>query len=930
VIQTRREFLRAGGAAAVGLSLSRLMFAQTGSAGPAGQSVPVAYNDWRDVYRRKWTWDKVVHSTHSCNCNNNCSWQVYVRDGIVWREEQTANFEQKIKGLSDFNPLGCQKGASFSYEMYRAGRLRYPLKRVGERGSGRWQRVSWDEALTDISKQLIQIIKEDGHDTVVGSIATHAIGPSKGGAAKMRFFDLVGGVLLDNFGDIGDSQLGAIMSTGLQCMAGSTDSRMLSKCIILWVYNPVMTRIPDAHHLFEARYKGATLISISPDQNPSQMHADYWINPKQGTDTALAMAMAHVIVRDRLYDLPFVREQTDLPFLVRKDSRKFLRAADMVDGGNDSVFYVWDAKTHTAVEAPGSMGSNKKTLVLGDVVPALEGEWQVTLKNGEKVQVETVFERLKRTLHTHTPEFAARVTGVGAKTIEMLAHEYGKAKPALIEVGWGLCKLYQADLLGRAIFLLAALTGNLGKEGGGVWTGGDAAIEGMIAMAMPVTMKIGKHRIVPGPSWMYVHGGLREVNSRWTPVPGKKTADEYIMEALDKRWMPVYPAMDKAPRALIECGSNILRRTRMSHILQKHLWPKLKLVVTVDYRMTSTALASDYVLPAAGFYEVEGVKVSEMRVPFHVYQGKAVDPIAETRDDWQIFATLTKKIQELAPQMGLTQMRDKEFDYVRDFSKIYEQFTDNGRFSETVDDSVIVKEIMKNTQAMRGITLEQLRQKGHAEWTNTGNKDNPGMSASSDLVPGRPLTPLTDFTEKKQPWRTLTGRTQFYIDHDWFLEFGEELPVHRDAPAMGGDHPFRFTGGHTRWGVHSLWRDNEQMLRLQRGEPIIYMNPKDASARGIQDHDYVEVFNDVGSFQTRVMVTPTMQPGQIHHYHAWERFQFKNGVSLDVVLASQLKPLHFVGNYGHLYYIPTHYQPNNVDRGTRVDVRKVEAQGAKT
>ena len=918
---TRRVFLQAGAAVIGGLSLQRLAFAAAAGTG-AGAAAPV-YSDWRDVYRKAWTWDRIVHSSHTCNCNNNCSWQVYVRDGIVWREEQTAGYVQHNAGLADYNPQGCNKGGAYSHEMYRAGRLKYPLKRVGERGSGKWRRVSWDEALTDIATQLIGIIKEDGHDTIVGSLATHTLQGTKNGPAKLRFFDLIGGTILDSYGDIGDSQAGAMITTGLQAFAGSTDSRMLAKCIILWVYNPALTRIPDAHFLHEARYRGATIISISPDQNPSHMHADYWINPKPGTDTALAMAMAHIIVRDRLYDAAFMKEQTDLPFLVRTDTRRFLRASDLKADGRDDVFYCWDARAARLAEAPGSMGSTHKTLLWGDVDPALEGEWEVALEDGSRVRVEPVFERLKRTLATHTPEFAAGVTGVGSRTIEFIAREYASAHPALIEVGWGLPKLYHGDLLGRMAFLLSALTGNTGKEGGGVWTGGIVAIEGMERLGFPVATRIGRHRVVPGPAWMYVHGGLRDVCSRWIPVPGRRSGDDYIQEALDRGWMPVYPARDREPRALIECGSNILRRTRMGHRLYQSLWPKLELVVTMDYRMSSTALASDYVLPAAGFYEVEGVKISETRVPFHVYQGKAVKPFAESRDDWHIFGSLLKKLQELAPKLGLTQLRDEEFGYLRDYTRIYDEYTDNGRLREDVPDEVIVREIMKHTKAHEGITLEELRAKGYADWTNAGSKDNPGVATSFEVTRGRPLTAATDFTEKKQPWRTLTGRTQFYIDHEWFLEFGEELPVHRDPPKMGGDHPLRFTGGHTRWGIHSLWRDNELMLRLQRGEPLIYINPEDARARGIHDHDEVEVFNDVGRFQCRVMVTPTMQPGQVHYYHAWEPFQFKNHHSMDTVLATQLKPLQFVGNYGHLKYFPLYYQPNNVDRGTTIDVRRV-------
>jgi len=914
---TRRQFLAGGTAALVGLSLSRLTFA----AGAAGAPAP-QYSSWQDVYRKRWQWDKIVRSSHECNCNNACSWTVYVRDGIVWREEQTAAYPQTIAGLPDFNPQGCQKGASFSHEMYAPSRVRHPLKRVGERGSGRWQRVSWDEALGDIATRLIEIVRDDGHDTIIASQATHAAYMNKGGPAKSRFIDLVGGVYLDTFGEIGDAHCGAMITTGHQTFDGGSDTRLYSRCIMLWVYNPAVTRIPDAHHLQEARYNGATIIAVSPDQSPSHLHADIWVNPRPGTDTAVALAMAHIIVRDRLYDEAHMKEQTDLPFLVREDNARFLRAADLEADGGPDEFYVWDLRSGQPVKAPGTMGSPVRSLRLEAIDPALEGSWQVRVRGGEAVTVRPVFERLKTVLERHSPRFAREASGVGEQTIERITREYATRKPALIQWGWGIGKLYDGDLLGRALILLSALTGNTGRVGGGYWSGGILPQEGMMAM-MPVLMKTGRHRIVCGTTWLYVHGGLREFESRWIPTPGAKTGDEYIMEAIEKKWMPVYPAPGKEPRALIECGSNILRRTRMHHVLEESMWPKLRLVVSIDLRMSATAMKSDYVLPAAGYYETEGVKYADTKIPYHVYKGKAVEPLGEAHDEWWIFASLCRKIQELAPRMGVTVYRDEDFGIDRDLSRIYDEYTEQGRWPEDADGTAMLEHLLGLSEAYRDVSLPELREKGIVHWDNVGSKDNPGVGMTSDYERGQPFTAATDFTEKKTPWKTLTGRQQFYIDHDWFLEFGEELPVFRAPPKMGGEHPLRLTCGHTRWGIHSLWRTDPLMLQLQRGEPIIYMNPRDGTARGIGDDDLVEVFNDVGSFQVKVMLTPTMQPGQIHVQHAWEPYQFKGWRSYEAVMASQVKPLNCVGDYGHLRYLPTYYQPNNVDKGTTVDVRKV-------
>jgi nitrate reductase alpha subunit len=147
--------------------------------------------------------------------------------------------------------------------------------------------------------------------------------------------------------------------------------------------------------------------------------------------------------------------------------------------------------------------------------------------------------------------------------------------------------------------------------------------------------------------------------------------------------------------------------------------------------------------------------------------------------------------------------------------------------------------------------------------------------------------------------------------------------VHRDPPTMGGNYPLRMTCGHTRWGIHAQWRDDALMLRLQRGRPVLYINPADAAARGITDAAMVEVFNDVGRYRVQALVTPAMQPGQVHTYHAWETFMFPDGKSHAGLFASQLKPLGMVSNYGHIVYAPMYYQPNNVDKGTCVNVRPV-------
>ena len=142
----RREFLQSSSLAGAGVlaankawSLNRLEPIEDTLA----EEYP--YRDWEDLYRREYTWDKIGKAAHCINCVGNCAFDVYVKDGIVIREEQLAKYPQINPNVPDANPRGCQKGAIHSAAMYEGDRLRYPMKRVGERGEGQWQRMEWNE-----------------------------------------------------------------------------------------------------------------------------------------------------------------------------------------------------------------------------------------------------------------------------------------------------------------------------------------------------------------------------------------------------------------------------------------------------------------------------------------------------------------------------------------------------------------------------------------------------------------------------------------------------------------------------------------------------------------------------------------------------------------------------------------------------------------
>ena len=190
---------------------------------------------------------------------------------------------------------------------------------------------------------------------------------------------------------------------------------------------------------------------MAPDYNQSAVHADLWLSPKPGTDAALALGACQVILAENLYDADYVREQTDLPFLVRTDNRKFLRQTDMEPGeaASDSGFYFWDEPSDGLVKAPATgFGATagrgpemriEETLRLGDLKPALEGRWTVDTVNGP-VEVTTVFELTREHVQGYTPERAAEITGGPADNIRAGARQFARAKPGMIYSRYRSCK----------------------------------------------------------------------------------------------------------------------------------------------------------------------------------------------------------------------------------------------------------------------------------------------------------------------------------------------------------------------------------------------------------------------------------------------------------------------------------------------------------
>ena len=959
---SRRTLLKLGATAAATLPLFH--FARVTGAAPSVADVPARpkLRSWSDLHRERWTWDSLARGSHGwVNCRSTCNWDLYVKDGIVVREEQAGNYGASEPGLPDFNPRGCQKGGCYTALMYGPTRLTVPMKRVGERGSGKWQRVSWEQALSEIAEKVVDVCVEHGPDSIVQDLGPHFdMGATT--VARNRFWSLMGASMPDDWAEIGDLNMGATLTFGFPHVGGSSDEWFLSDYLVVWMMNPAVTQIPDAHFMCEARYRGAQVVVVDPVQSASAIHADQWVPIRPASDAALGLATARHIWDSGRIDLDYVREQTDLPILVRLDTGRFLREEDLHEGGRSDLLYMWDPMQDAAVPAPGCQGNDDRVkLSLEGLEPAIEGRFSVALADGQEVSVVPVGSLLREHLEPWTFEAAAEKTGLSVEVVRRFAEGFAAAERPMVLSSWGSNRYFQSDQINRTKILCLSLKGAVGKRGAGYHSTGWVGLDGMGRMAqdpggglfgriklmgeiftdghtfgMLVDLIAGRksnaqfeHQLARhltnqeacltnSASQNYEYQGIKQDMAKEVDPHYPRTMEEYVREAREKGWMPVSPDKVK-PRAWVTGGSNVLRRSNLPQRMLDTMWPDLKLVVDVNQKHTFTGMHADYLLPAAGYYEKPGIKYPVAYVPYLQYCDAAVAPVGEAKDEWEIYWLLAQEVQRVARERDIQTLSScggKEVE----LQEVSERYSYGGEYGPG-DVEQINRGVLEQSSAAEGMTLEGLKQTGIAKYANVG-----GMGIQENLFNSKwkgegLMQALTDMLEDKWSWPTLTGRQQFYVDHPWFLEAGEALAGHVDGPKAGGDHPFRLISCHSRWSIHSVWRDTPMLLRLQRGEPVVYLNPADAEALGIGDGEFAVLSNDYGEMRMRTKYSTMVRPRVAYYFHAWEPHQFPDHRSYKFLIPGPIKPLHFAGGEGQLGWFFGHFEPGTHVQDTRVQVR---------
>ena len=364
--------------------------------------------DWEQSYRGRWAHDKVVRSTHGVNCTGACSWKIYVKNGLVTWETQYTDYPRTRPDLPNHEPRGCSRGASYSWYLYSAARLKYPMIRSKllrlwraakrehsdpvdawesivtdpvkaneykrARGLGGMVRASWDEVNEIIASANIYTAKVFGPDRIIGFSPIPAMSMVSY-AAGSRYLSLIGGTCMSFYDWYCDLPPSSPQTWGEQTDVPESADWYNSSYIIAWGSNVPQTRTPDAHFFTEARYNGTKTVAVTPDYSEVAKLCDNWLAVRQGTDSALAMAMGHVILREfhltgkSTYFQEYCRTYTDMPFLVMLEERgesyaagRTLRASDFEgalgeEKNSDWKPVLFDANAKKVAAPFGTIGS---------------------------------------------------------------------------------------------------------------------------------------------------------------------------------------------------------------------------------------------------------------------------------------------------------------------------------------------------------------------------------------------------------------------------------------------------------------------------------------------------------------------------------------------------------------------------------------------
>lgn len=533
-----------------------------------------------------------------------CAIKTIVRDGKIVRTERVVYSDPE-------EPDGhiCQKGCLAGRQPYDPTRLKKPLKRVGERGSGQWEEISWDQALDEIAGKLNEIREKYGPASVCMWLLAAGCPPAYGFNQFMplRYANCFGMTnMMESIGLDNGPFYTEFYTVGTTANHVLCDPRIISEgdtdLVYVWGCNPIENQLRVAKNLVIAREKGAKIVDIGLIFDGTAGFADEFVGVKPASDGHLVMAMIDYICQHELQNTAYLVNRTNAAYLIRLDNGQMYR-------DEDGFFAVWDADT----DEPASVAPGR-----GDYTcehPALEGSYTV-----DGVACKTAYTLLKEKAREYSAGKVADTVGLSVTQIEKLADDFARAPHAFIVSGYGL-RYANTNETYRLQHLLGVITGRLGVPGSGV-------IEGLQTQGYPL-----------------VFNDLAVS----CPVPGDVSSVKSVPVRMAD-WFEAAQRDDSPYKALIVGQGNPVHqqpdRNRWLRILDK-----MELVVDYDVWMTDTGEVSDYVLPDCMSFEREDL-IAGACYNHIVLQEPAIEPQGDCKEPVEFYS-------ELARRTGLGEYFDK-------------------------------------------------------------------------------------------------------------------------------------------------------------------------------------------------------------------------------------------------------------------------------
>jgi len=686
---------------------------------------------------------RIVPTTSTYDCGGRCPIRLHVKGNRILRVEgDDAPEPDQLRT--------CLRCRAYKQYVHHPQRLLYPQKRVGERGEGRFERISWDEAYDIFVGELDRIKETYGNEAIL--LATgggYLASLHHGGLAASRLLNQYGGYVT-HYGNI--SSEGAVWASltqyGSVMVGHSREDMMNSKLIIMWGWDParMISGTNTTYHLIRARENGARIIAIDPRYHDTAATlAHEWIPIYPGTDTAVMVAMANVMIREDLQDQPFLDTYTT----------GFDAFRDYVLGAADGV--------------------------------------------------------------DKTPGWAAQISGVPAETIERLAREYATTKPAALMDCQGPARSAMGEQYNRCASTLCAMTGNVGRPGGSAGGG---------LMGIPVGHMFRTSAIPPGKNPFELDGPnvkgtldirLRvkkriHINTLWDAVlegkAGGYPSDVKMMWSMCNNYVNQIGNSNKADRAL----------KQLEFIAVSELFP------------TATARYADLLFPVTSAAERNDFTRPWPSGPYFTAVNQAIDPLGECKSDLQIAS-------DLAGRLG-----------VEDFNPHTEEewlkilFENNPEYTTHIDD------------------YDAFRKKG----IHRVDLPEPIVAFRDQIA-----------DPENNPFPTPSGKIEIFSRRAADLNNPAVPPIPKYMPTpedrfdpLNKQYPLQLLTPHPRNRVHSELYLVPWLRETE--EHRIWINTRDAKARGIEDHDEVLVYNGRGTVSLPAFLTERIMPGVVAIFEgAW-------------------------------------------------------------